>query len=133
MAEAFRRWLVPGTPGYVAQERLETVEGTRPIPARRAGWRCWPTRHAPLTRVELEAMVAELCGEGLGGIEAYLGQAHARGGARVRSDRGAARLLATGGSDSTARTAEMKLGMAAGGALAPALLDGLEGRIALGR
>ncbi len=33
MAEAFRRWLVPGTPGYVAQERLETVEGMRLIRA----------------------------------------------------------------------------------------------------
>ncbi|HUX67619.1 MAG TPA: PHP domain-containing protein [Terriglobales bacterium] len=134
MAEAFRRWLVPGTPGYVAQERLETVEGMRLI---RAAGGVAVLAHPgtlPLTRVELEAMVAELCGEGLGGIEAYWAK-HTPGVVRA-CEAIAARhqLLATGGSDfHGAHKPEIELGMAAGGALAPALLDGLEGRIALGR
>ena len=135
MAEAFRRWLVPGTPGYVPQERLETPAAARLI--REAGGVAVLAHPGtlPLTIPELEAAVAELCGHGLAGIEAYWAKHTPKLVGACEAIAARHQLLATGGSDfHGAHKPEIELGMAAGeGPLSSELLDALEARIAPGR
>lgn len=132
LQEAFSRWLVPGTPGYVPHARLEAAAAVATI--RAAGGvavLAHPGRLALDTKAR-EALVTALCTEGLGGIEAYWAQHDAATVAWCELMAARHRLLATGGSDFHGDNKPgVELGMLAGGVtLRLELMDALGTRAA---
>lgn len=94
--QAFKRFLLPGCPGYVPRFKLHPAEAVAAI--RNAGG-VPVLAHPGLIQADVPALVAELVRAGLRGIEAYYPE---HGGAAVRdylalADRYG--LLPTGGSD----------------------------------
>lgn len=127
LPEAFDLWLVPGRPGYVAQENLETGAAVELL---RACGAVPILAHPQALQLEpegLDAMVRALMGRGLCGIEAYWSQQDAPIVALCEALAQRYGLIATGGSDFHGENKPNRIGEAAGGRkLDLGLMDALE-------
>lgn len=130
LPEAFDLWLVPGRPGYVAQENLETGAAVELL---RACGAVPVLAHPQALRLEpggLDAMVRALAAHGLCGIEAYWSQQDAPAVALCEVLAQRYDLIATGGSDFHGENKPNRIGEAAGGLkLDLGLMDALEAAV----